>query len=282
MSEIADPIRFRSGTLDLYGRLWHRAEDAPTILLLPGLGFHTFEYEPLGTALAAGGVNALAFDFRGHGRSGGPRGRRTLTELTADTRAALDEACRRSVGPMVLFGNSLGAMVAILTGTVDERVDGVVAANSPAHAAEFLLTPPRRVLYALLKLIEPVAQLRVSANHYIHYEQLTNDSDLVATIRGDRLITEARRLSVRTYRDLLQTWDGPQAASRLHKPLLVLQGSHDGMQPPEQSELVYAAANEPKQYELLDTGHLPHLDSPDMLSTVIIAWAAKLDRRPLP
>jgi pimeloyl-ACP methyl ester carboxylesterase len=282
MSEIAEPIRFRSGELDLYGRAWHVSEGAPTILLLPGLGSRTFEYEPLGAALAAGDVNALAFDLRGHHRSDCPQGRWTLAELTTDTRAALDVCCRCWTGPMVLFGNSLGAMVSILTSTVDERVDGVVAANSPAHAADIPLTPPRRELYALLQLIEPVAAVRVSVNPYIHYEQLTDDSDPVATIRGDRLITEARRLSVRTYRGLLWSLDGPRAASRLHKPLLVLQGRHDLLQPPEQSELVYAAAHEPKQYERLDTGHLPHLDAPETLSAAITAWADTLDRRPLP
>lgn len=278
MPETAETIRIPSGGLQLYGRLWHLSGEAPTILLLCGLGFHTFEYEPLGAALAAAGLNALAFDFRGHGHSGGPRGRWTLHELTADTRAALDVAASRSSGPMVLFGNSLGGMVAMLAAAVDERADGVVAANCPAHAADILLTPARRVLYALLKLVEPVAPLRISVNHYIRYEQLTGDSALIARIRCDRLITDARRLSVRTYQDLLEVWDGPDAARALHTPLLVLQGRHDGLQPAQQSELIFAAASEPKQYRLLDTGHLPHLDAPARLADLLIGWTATLGR----
>jgi hypothetical protein len=38
---------FRSGALDLYARLPHRADQAPATVLPSGLGFHTFEYEPL-------------------------------------------------------------------------------------------------------------------------------------------------------------------------------------------------------------------------------------------
>lgn len=129
----ADPqtLRFPSGPLQLHGRLWHVSKEAPTALLLCGLGFHTFEYEPLGAELATAGWNVLAFDFRGHGRSPGARGRWTLEELAADARAALDVAADRAAGPMLLFGNSLGAMVGILTAARDERVHGVIAANTP-------------------------------------------------------------------------------------------------------------------------------------------------------
>jgi alpha-beta hydrolase superfamily lysophospholipase len=151
-----ETIAFRSAGLELYGRYRHRRDGAPTAVLLCGLGFHTFEYEPLATRLAVAGVNSLSFDYRGHGRSPGPRGRWTLDELAADCGHALDFLSRRDRGPVVLFGNSLGAMVAILCAAHDERTLGVVAANCLARADDFLLTRPRRGLFALLKLIEPV------------------------------------------------------------------------------------------------------------------------------
>ena len=274
LSDDVEAIVFRSGTLQLYGRLRHRSDDAPTVVLLSGLGFHTFEYEPLASRLARTGINALSFDFRGHGRSDGPRGRWTLDELTADCRAALDVAERRAGGPIALFGNSLGAMIAIRCAAEDERPVGVVAANCPAHAGDFLLTGPRRVLYRVLGLVEPVAPLRISVNYFIPYEHLIADPEWVATIRADPLIADARRFAVSTYRDLLDGWDGPLAVQRLHKPILVLQGRHDRMQPPEQSRLVFDAANEPKRFELLDTGHLPHLEAPDVVAARLLSWLA--------
>lgn len=96
MRDDAETIRFRSGDLDLYGLLRRCAGEAPTVMLLPGLGFHTFEYEPLAIELAAAGVNTLSFDYRGHGRSTGPRGRWTLGELAVD--------CQHAIG----FGMDLG------------------------------------------------------------------------------------------------------------------------------------------------------------------------------
>lgn len=274
-------MTFRSGDFALHGRLRHRGTAAPTLVLLCGVGFHTFEYEPLANELAAAGLNVLSFDFRGHGRSCGPRGRWTLDELVADTRHAIDCARGRCDGPIALFGNSLGAMIAILAGSRDQRVVGVVAANCPARIGDFLLTRPRRALFAVAKLIAPVAPLRISIDHFYAYEQLIDDPSWVATIRRDPLVADARRLSVPTYRQLLETWDGPQAARKLRIPLLVIQGRNDKLQPPRQAELVFEAApsdNRTKRYELVDTGHLPHLEAPAMLAERLVEWTSEISR----
>ncbi len=273
-----EEVAFPSSGLELYGRLRRCAEDAPTLLLLSGVGFHTFEYEPLAGDLAAAGFNSLSFDFRGHGQSGGARGNWTLDELAADSHHAIDFVARRCRGPIGLFGNSLGAMVAILAGASDARVLGVAAANCPARIADFLLTRPRRALFALAKLAARIAPLRIGLDHFYGYDQLIADRSWVATFEGDPLISDARRLSVATYSTFLERWDGRLAVQHLHKPLLLIQGRHDRFQPPEESRLVFEAANEPKRYELLDTGHLPHLEDPGALARLLAAWFSRLAR----
>jgi alpha-beta hydrolase superfamily lysophospholipase len=273
-----EDVTFPSGDLGLNGRLRHSADDAPTLLLLCGLGFHTFEYEPLAACLAAGGFNSLSFDYRGHGRSDGPRGRWTLDQLVADSRHAIDFVHRRYRGPVGLFGNSLGAMVALLTGISDDRIAGVAAANCPARLTDFLLTRPRRAAFALAKLIAPLAPIRISVNHFYSYEQLIDDPAAVSTIRADPLIADARRLSAATYSEMLDHRNGPATASDLHKPLLLIQGRNDRMQPPEQTRLVFAAANNPKTYQTVDTGHLPHLEDPAGIAELLIEWFSELTR----
>lgn len=275
-----ETVTIASDGLGLYGRLRHHRDTAPTVVLLCGLGFHTFEYEPLAEHLAAAGLNSLSFDYRGHGHSPGPRGRWTLAELVADCRHTIDFLDRVHPGPAVLFGNSLGAMVAILAATDDGRPLAVAAANAPARAGDFLLTPTRRLLYGLLRRAEPVLRPRISVNHFIPYEHLIGDPAWLSTIRHDPLIEDSRRFSARTYRDLLETWDGPQAVRALHKPVLVLQGRNDQMQPPDQSRLIMDAANEPKRFELLDTGHLPHLEDPATVARLLAEWLSTISRSP--
>jgi hypothetical protein len=36
--------------------------------------------------------------------------------------------------------------------------------------------------------------------------------------------------------------------------------------------LVFAAANQPKEYARLETGHLPHLEAPVALAALLIEW----------
>jgi len=73
-------------------------------------------------------------------------------------------------------------------------------------------------------------------------------------------------------------WDGPSAVSGLHKPLLLIQGHNDHMQLPQQSQLLFEAANNPKKYEVVDTGHLPHLEDPKSLAGLLIDWLSGLTR----
>ena len=228
--------------------------------------------------MATAGVNCLSFDYRGHGRSGGTRGSWTLPQLVTDTRHAVDLVDRAHRGPIVLFGNSLGAMVGVLAGAEEDRVRGVVASNCPARIADFLLSPPRRALFALAKAVPDFVPLRISVNHFYSYDQLIADREWVATIEHDTLIADARRLSVPAYRTLLEYWDGNAAVAALHKPLLLVQGRHDRLQPPEQSRILYEAANDPRQHAVLDTGHLPHLEDTGKLGSLLVDWVTRTAR----
>lgn len=258
----------------LFGR-WVEAPGAKgTFILLSGLGFYSFEYERLQSLLAQGGASSFALDYRGHGRSSGPRGDWTLELLVADVRAALDWILAQHAGPVILFGNSLGGMVAIATANADVRVSAVAASNCPAHVGDFLMTPWRRALFLVAKAVSCVFPLRISVNHFYSYADLIDDRDVLERISRDDAIREARRLALTAYRALLEEWDGVREVARLTRPLLLVQGTHDHLQPPEQTDLLLAAANEPKSRVRLDTGHLPNLERPDTLAETMLGWLA--------
>jgi pimeloyl-ACP methyl ester carboxylesterase len=268
-SEVSIPSR----SVALYGVATEAGTGgAPTILLLPGVGFHSFEYADLARLLAGAGFSSLAFDYRGHGRSGGKRGRWTLADLVVDTRAAIDWVTARRAEPVVAFGNSLGAMVAIRTANADDRIAAVAASNCAAKVADFLLTPMRRILFASAKAVAPILPVRISLNHFYSYDQLIDNPAWIRRISSDPLIGEARRLSIATYRTLIDEWDGTSEVRQLAQPLLLVQGTRDAFQPGEQTELLYAAARAPKARVRVDTGHLPHLERPDLLVECLAEW----------
>ena len=77
-------------------------------------------------------VDALTFDFRGYGESGGEKDP-GVADL--DARAALAFARERGFERVVLIGASMGGTAAIVV-AADEPVDGVVALSAPAAMAE--------------------------------------------------------------------------------------------------------------------------------------------------
>ncbi len=77
-------------------------------------------------------VDALTFDFRGYGESGGEKDP-GVADL--DARAALAFARERGFERVVLIGASMGGTAAIVV-AAGEPVDGVVALSAPAAMAE--------------------------------------------------------------------------------------------------------------------------------------------------
>jgi alpha/beta superfamily hydrolase len=84
-------------------------------------------------ALAAAGVAAVRFDFRGVGRSGGTMTDGPFTDgidERLDVVAAIDAATPfAGDGPVLLFGYSFGALVAL--SVADPRIDGWMAVAPP-------------------------------------------------------------------------------------------------------------------------------------------------------
>jgi pimeloyl-ACP methyl ester carboxylesterase len=109
---------------------WVPAADARgTVVLVHGLNRSRIEMVKKVPFLHAHGWNALLFDLRHHGQSGGGVSSFGWFEK-ADAHAAVDLARSRSGGPVVLWGVSLGAATAVLAAAEDPGVAGVVCDSS--------------------------------------------------------------------------------------------------------------------------------------------------------
>ena len=269
-------INFRSGAHLLFGKLWSGEKGRPTIIMLSGIGFHSFEYDQIGPFVAENGLNCLAFDFRGHGMSEGKRGHWILQDLVNDTKAAVDFIEKTNTGDIVVFGNSLGAMIGLMTAINDRRIRGAILSNCPANLSDFLMTPFRRFLFSFFKGISLIYPLRLSVNNFYSYSDLIDDPKWVDLIERDYRITDARKLTCKTYSSLLEQWDGIRLIEKCNTPLLILQGKKDRLQPIEQSEALFKHANEPKEFQLVDTGHLPNIENPRLVSDILRDWITKI------
>jgi 3-oxoadipate enol-lactonase len=112
---------------------WERRGEGPPLLLIHGLGYARWGWEPVADLLAAD-FTVLLFDNRGIGASDAPGGPYTAALMAQDALQVLDEA---GVERAHVVGTSLGGMVAQeLALAHPERVDRLVLACTtpgPTH-----------------------------------------------------------------------------------------------------------------------------------------------------
>lgn len=163
-----------------------------------------------------------AFDFRGHGRSGGTCSFGDLEIL--DVEAVMRRARDEGHAPVVTIGGSMGGIAVVRHAALRGGVDAAVAVSTPAGWDGHDSALVRRMWR------------------------------LVDSSRGRRL---ARALGVR----VSDTWNGPaspeQVVARVSPiPLIVVHGRDDLYFDEEQAWRLYRAAREPKRLLLADRfGH---------------------------
>lgn len=122
--------------------------DKPVVVVLPGNAGVRADRAPLGSRLAESGLGVLLVDYRGYG---GNPGSPTESGLALDARAAVRFLATAAPGhPVVLFGESLGAAVAIEL-AVDEPPAAVILRSPFTSIADvtgtgLLPRPPQYLL----------------------------------------------------------------------------------------------------------------------------------------
>ena len=138
----------RDGVVQLRRR-WVAPSPRAAMVLLHGIGEHSGRYDHVGRGFAAAGIDVVAIDHRGFGGSGGRRGHiRSFRTFVDDAADHLVEV--RALGlPTVLFGHSMGGLIALLT-VLEHRRPGpdLLVLSGPALAAG---------IPAPLRLVTPLA-----------------------------------------------------------------------------------------------------------------------------
>jgi len=209
----------------LIARLWTSPSPRGTLVVAHGFGEHGGSYRHLADVLTRGpGLDVLACDFRGHGRSGGRRGVvRRHADLTLDLAAALDWAAVERPGrPVFLLGHSNGGLVAInaVLGR-DWGLAGLILSNPSLR----LITPVPAWKRALGQVLDRVAPW-VTLDSGIPDGQLTRDPAALAAIAADPL--RHNRISPPLFFGMVDA--GPVAVARaaeIRLPTLMVLGGAD-------------------------------------------------------
>jgi alpha-beta hydrolase superfamily lysophospholipase len=116
------------GKFDIHLDRWRRPASPATLVLVHGVGGNGRLLAPFGAMAAAAGYEVVAPDLPGYGLTQVPRKRALSYEDFRDTAAAVLEAeARRGAGPIIVFGLSVGGMLAY-DATVRTRIPkGLIA-----------------------------------------------------------------------------------------------------------------------------------------------------------
>jgi alpha-beta hydrolase superfamily lysophospholipase len=223
-------IESADGTFDGVGGVpiyWQRAAPPSprgVVLIAHGYAEHLGRYADFVAHLTARGLAAAAVDHRGHGRSGGPRGHcLDFHEVVTDLRMLADHADGWWPGvPRVLFGHSMGGLIALLY--LLRHPETVRAGALSAPALRLPDEGPRslRWVAALLGRVVP----RMPVKTKLDETGLSRDPAVGRAYVADPLVH--RRATVGFARALRAAQAVVQVeASRLRVPLLVLQGDAD-------------------------------------------------------
>lgn len=98
----------------LFSMWWPASQPRGTLVWVHGYAEHSGRYEKVVQFLLEKGWNSLLWDLRGHGRSTGKRGFVTeVEEYLYDLTAVWTHWKSRVKAPVVLFGHSLGGLLAL-------------------------------------------------------------------------------------------------------------------------------------------------------------------------
>jgi acylglycerol lipase len=206
--------------LPLFCRIWQPANDeAGTVIIVHGLGEHSGRYVHVADYFARNGFRTIAFDQRGHGRSGGrPVHVDRYDALAADVEFFVN---RFRQGPTFLFGHSFGGQLVLWTAQrIQLRVNALIV-SAPWLALS--RRPPRWKLILVKILNGPFPTCRFPTD--INSEKLSHDQAELDSL--DDLDLVHHFLTVRTYVRAEEAAAAVLAVSKMTYPILYSHGDAD-------------------------------------------------------
>ncbi|MCB0718956.1 MAG: lysophospholipase [Bacteroidetes bacterium] len=263
-----------SGGIDLYYAEW--SVDAPKaiVFVVHGVADHIGRHLPLVKLLTSNGFAVAAIDLRGHGRSGGARAFVEAFDLYVSdvTLAVLRFRQHYPDTPAVVFGHSMGALIALLFDIMVKPGLGGLILSSGAFEL-----PDPQILQKASGIIGAIAPRLPTVR--IDTSKLTGDPAVNAAVNMDPLYFTGR-LPSRTAAELISATEIARShAGELTTPLLIFHGTADQITNPSGSELIYElASSRDKTLHFFSDLHHETFNEPrgDEVFELILSW---LDER---
>jgi pimeloyl-ACP methyl ester carboxylesterase len=243
---------------------WERRGEGAPILLIHGLGYARWGWEPVADLLARR-YELVLLDNRGIGESDAPPGPYTVAEMAADVLGVLDAA---GLERAHVVGTSLGGMIAQeLALTAPHRVDRLVlVCTTPGgpHAAPMPLQTAQ--LIAEAPTLEPLVALRRFVENALAPDPPKETVERILAHRLETAQPPAAWAAQAAAGAAFDVWDRLPA---LAAPTLVVHGTADVVVDPANAELLALRIPDARLDWFEGCGHLLFWEEPERFRTIV-------------
>jgi alpha-beta hydrolase superfamily lysophospholipase len=216
------------------------AGERPVVVFLHGIGMHGEPYAAIAAGFTSKDVTLVVPDLRGHGRSGGTRGKLAdAAVLRGDLGEIIGLVNRRHPdGPVYLAGESMGGLLAAdyaLRG--ERRLAGLI-----------LLAPAFKVHDSQVKLagLDEFFKGKVALNTAAKLKPSTREPGFITARKKDKLALAEVESSYLTSLGVRQL-EWPLAAAQLKLPLFIGVAGKEEIINPKVARTVFDTAGTPKE-----------------------------------
>jgi pimeloyl-ACP methyl ester carboxylesterase len=248
---------------------WDRRGNGAPLLLIHGLGYARWGWEPVLPELAEQ-FDVILFDNRGIGESDAPPGPYTVAEMAADAVQVLDEA---GVARAHVVGTSLGGMIAQeLALAYPERVDRLVlACTTPGGQKAHPMPQVTVALMAEAATLEPAVALRRFVENALAPATVEAHPEIVEQIMAHRLATAQQPAAWAAQASAGATFDAYDRLGALAAPTLVQHGDEDVVVDPRNADLLVELLPDAR-LERVPGGHLFFWEAPEQFVASVAAF----------
>jgi alpha-beta hydrolase superfamily lysophospholipase len=213
----------------LFCRDWLLPGATAAVQMVHGLGEHGGRYAELARLFNESGMSVRVCDHRGHGNSGGRQGSLSRPDdLLQDLKRTFDDFTRRTQCMPILFGHSMGGLVAARFATGRFSPVRALALSSPALALD--MQGWQKLLLAVSSRLAPGYSLPTA----LPASRISHDPEQIAAYRRDPL--NHGKIAPRMLNFMLDAMQqAAREASRFDKPVLMQVAGDDAFVAPRGS-----------------------------------------------
>ena len=247
--------------------------DARPIILIHGFPFSHEMWDPQIEVISKQS-RVIAYDLRGHGKSGVGDGQYVLEFFVDDLVGLLD---RLKIDRAVLCGLSMGGYIALRTMERNpERVSALILADTQAKADSNEAKLKRVAAIRSVKANGVNAYADSFVKSAFAPQSLGSKSEAVEKVK--RIIQSNSALGIcGSLLALLSRTDTVEALARINVPTLILVGEHDTLTPPTASQEMHSRIPSSEMHLIPAAAHMSNLENPDEFNRLVLDFLNRLD-----